>query len=299
MPVDSDSLGAYLRQERERRQISLQAIAAATKIQLKFLEALENDAYDQLPAVPFVVGFLRAYAQHIALDPDTILTAYRSLQQTPETSDEGRPSVDVPAPAAAPFPRARVLTLLLVLVLGAGLGVYEWRRGRQAQSPVTAFPAPPEHLVKPAAPSLPQSTQSAPPEPAVASVPPAAASAPAAPEPPSVTPAAETARSASGATAPPPAQPAGGSAAEQTSMLVLQAQALADTWLRIEIDGQKQQSLLLNSGKSLQWEAHERFRLTIGNARGTRLALNGQAIALPAGRSNVIRDLLLTRANLP
>ena len=50
MQVDFDSLGSYLHQERERQQVSLQEIAAATKIQLKFLEALEHDAYDQLPA---------------------------------------------------------------------------------------------------------------------------------------------------------------------------------------------------------------------------------------------------------
>ena len=56
MQVDFDSLGSYLRQERERQQVSLQEVAAATKIQLKFLEALEHDAYDQLPAAPFVVG---------------------------------------------------------------------------------------------------------------------------------------------------------------------------------------------------------------------------------------------------
>ena len=84
MPVDFDSLGIYLRQERERQQVSLQAMAGATKIQLKFLEALEHDAYDQLPAPPFVVGFLRAYAQYIAIDPEMVLTAYRSLHRTPE-----------------------------------------------------------------------------------------------------------------------------------------------------------------------------------------------------------------------
>jgi hypothetical protein len=45
----------------------------------------------------------------------------------------------------------------------------------------------------------------------------------------------------------------------------------------------------------VQWEASERFRLTVGNVRGTRLALNGQEIPLPAGRGNVMRDMLLTR----
>ena len=90
MQVDFDSLGSYLRQERERQQVSLQDVAAATKIQLKFLEALEHDAYDQLPAAPFVVGFLRAYAQYIALDPEMVLTAYRSLHRTPEPPDVAR-----------------------------------------------------------------------------------------------------------------------------------------------------------------------------------------------------------------
>ena len=71
-----------------------------------------------------------------------------------------------------------------------------------------------------------------------------------------------------------------------------------DTWLRVEIDGDKHHTLLLTSGKSVQWEANERFRLTIGNVLGTRLALNGQEIALQSGRRNVMRDFLLTRALL-
>src|SRR5215470_14000639 len=100
MPVDSDSLGSYLRQERERQRVSLQDLAASTKIQLKFLEALEHDAYDQLPAAPFVVGFLRAYAQYCAMDPQEVLTAYRSLQPPPEPPDVVRRPVTTPAPSS-------------------------------------------------------------------------------------------------------------------------------------------------------------------------------------------------------
>jgi hypothetical protein len=85
---------------------------------------------------------------------------------------------------------------------------------------------------------------------------------------------------------------------ESLGALVLQATAVADTWLRIEIDGDKRHTLVLASGKSVQWEASERFRLTVGNVRGIRLALNGQEIPLQSGRSNVRRDMLLTRALL-
>jgi len=80
--------------------------------------------------------------------------------------------------------------------------------------------------------------------------------------------------------------------------LVLQAQALTDTWLRVEIDGDKRLELVLVSGKSMSWEATARFSLTVGNARGIRLTLNGQEMSLPQTRNNVVRDFLLTRAQL-
>src|SRR5262247_577075 len=114
MPVDFDSLGTYLRQERERQQVSLQAMAAATKIQLKFLEALEHDAYDQLPASPFVVGFLRAYAQYIAIDPAMVLAAYRSLHRVPEPPAVVHRPVPTPTPSSK---RAQLIRLGVFLAV--------------------------------------------------------------------------------------------------------------------------------------------------------------------------------------
>ena len=289
MPVDSDSLGSYLRQERERQHVSLQDIAAATKIQLKFLEALENDAYDQLPAAPFVVGFLRAYAQYCAIDPEEVLTTYRSLHRAPEPPDALRRPVSVPTPSPQRVHLTRLGVFLAVFGLLTGLVVHELRRGQQARYPVTSFPAVlPGVAEDTTSPSTPAASVVPRPEPAAA---PLAGG--------------QTTLGTSEAAALPQASPtpvtapagAGGSA-ESPGMLVLQARAVADTWLRIEIDGDKRHDLLLTSGKSMQWEAHERFRLTVGNVRGTRLALNGQDIPLQSGRGNVMRDVLLTRALL-
>jgi cytoskeleton protein RodZ len=174
MPVDSDSLGSYLRQERERQRVSLQDIAAATKIQLKFLEALENDAYDQLPATPFVVGFLRAYAQYMAMDSERILATYRSLHRAPEPPEvEQRP---VAAPTLTRMLRVRpqrasLMRLGLFLVvfgLLTGVAVYELRRGQQARSPVASFPA-----VLPALPEAPTPGSAPPAAPSVAPTEPA------------------------------------------------------------------------------------------------------------------------------
>lgn len=319
MPVDADSLGSYLRQERERRQVSLQDIASATKIQLKFLEALENDAYDQLPAAPFVVGFLRAYAQYIALDPEKILAAYRSLQHAPAPVEEGGTPVGTPEPSRPRLVLVRLGAFAVVLGLGLGLVVYAFRRDRAVQPSTASFPVPPQATldtspkpVLPPSPSLPRAEAPAPlPAPVTSPAPvtpaprhepgvPVAGGAGTEAVPPVSTPTHAVPTSAVPTSAvslvPPTSQ--GGPPAESSSPLVLQAKALEDTWLRIEIDGKKQLSLLLTSGKSIQWEASERFRLTIGNVRGIRLALNGQDIPLQAGRSNVVRDFLLTRSSL-
>jgi cytoskeleton protein RodZ len=304
MPVDFDSLGSYLRQERERQQVSLQAIAAATKIQLKFLEALEHDAHDQLPATPFVVGFLRAYAQYVALDPETVLAAYRSLHRVPEPPDTAPRPVPIPTPSPQRRQLLRLGVFLAVFGVITGLVLHELRRGQPTRSPVASFPAvlpgqeaKPLDAPRPVTPVVPR------PEPAGAAsaVPPTSPTPSAREEQGSVLTtlgASEAASLPASATASgaAPRKEAGGS--ESPGALVLQATAVADTWLRVEIDGDKRHTLLLASGKSVQWEASERFRLTVGNVRGIRLALNGQEIPLRSGRSNVMRDMLLTRALL-
>jgi len=304
MLVDYDSLGSYLRQERERQQVSLQDIAATTKIQLKFLEALEHDAYDQLPAAPFVVGFLRAYAQYCAMDPEEVLTAYRSLQRAPEPPDIVRRPVTAPTLSPQRGHLTRLGVFLAVFGLITGLMVHELRRGQQARGTVASFPALLPGIAEDttdsataAAPVVPR------PEPAgvaVAGGQTAPAVSARVAQGPGLTTLGTSEAAALPAASPDPATSKAGEAggAESPGPLVLQARAVADTWLRIAIDGDKPLTLLLTSGKSVQWEAHERFRLTVGNVRGTRLALNGQDIPLQSGRGNVMRDMLLTRALL-
>ena len=302
MPVDFDSLGSYLRQERERQQVSLQEIAAATKIQLKFLEALEHDAYDQLPAPPFVVGFLRAYAQYITLDAETVLTAYRSLQRAPEPPEAAPRPVPTPTPSSQRRQLIRLGVFLVVFGVITGLVLHELRRGQPTRSPVASFPAvlPGQAEKSPETPGAVTPVVSRPePSGAASVVLPTSPTAAVRGEPsPGLTrPGGSEAASLPAPTTASGSAPRRGDA-ESLGALVLQATAVTDTWLRVEIDGDKRHTLVLASGKSVQWEASERFRLTVGNVRGIRLALNGQEIPMQSGRSNVRRDMLLTRALL-
>lgn len=70
------SFGEELRKQRELRQITLQEIAGVTKVKLRFLEALERDDFDALPGGLFTRGFIRAYADHVGLDPEATVNAY-------------------------------------------------------------------------------------------------------------------------------------------------------------------------------------------------------------------------------
>jgi transcriptional regulator with XRE-family HTH domain len=68
----ADSFGTRLRQQREQKQISLRSISEQSKIGMALLEGLERDDLTHWPGGIFRRAFIRSYAQHIGLDPDTV-----------------------------------------------------------------------------------------------------------------------------------------------------------------------------------------------------------------------------------
>ncbi len=65
--------GAYIKHQRKRKGMSLDQLAAVTKIPRAQLELLEADRYEELPGMVFAKGFLRCCARSLELDPDTVL----------------------------------------------------------------------------------------------------------------------------------------------------------------------------------------------------------------------------------
>jgi cytoskeletal protein RodZ len=72
----TETLGQYLRRERESRSISLEEVSRATRIGLSFLEALERDDFRFFSRPEFIPGFLKGYARHIGLDVQEVLRRY-------------------------------------------------------------------------------------------------------------------------------------------------------------------------------------------------------------------------------
>jgi cytoskeletal protein RodZ len=94
------TFGPRLRQERERRQISLASIATNTKISQSLLEALERDDVSRWPSGIFRRSFIRSYAQAIGLDGDEIVREF--AERFPDPSNP--PVLSEPAPPPAPSP---------------------------------------------------------------------------------------------------------------------------------------------------------------------------------------------------
>jgi DnaJ-class molecular chaperone len=73
---DENYRGKTLKQIRERMGIDLKAISKKTKINKKILEWIEEEAVENLPALVYLKGFLKGYAQSLDLDPQKVVEEY-------------------------------------------------------------------------------------------------------------------------------------------------------------------------------------------------------------------------------
>jgi cytoskeleton protein RodZ len=75
------SFGAFLRQERETRELSLDEIVKKTKIQKKFLIALEEDRLSDMPSAAILRGFIRSYADAVGVDQKLVISKFEESQK--------------------------------------------------------------------------------------------------------------------------------------------------------------------------------------------------------------------------
>src|SRR6185295_5229108 len=89
-------------------------------------------------------------------------------------------------------------------------------------------------------------------------------------------------------TAPPATRPAPGTAGQR-----LVIRAVEPTWVRVQTDEGRIAEELLPAGASREWAAERRFLVTIGNAGGVELTLNGKALPPLGPKGTVIQRLEL------
>lgn len=151
------SFGTNLRQAREARQITLQEVAATTKISSRALQALEDERFELLPGGIFNKGFVRAYARCVGLDEEKTVAEYIEaaklavpeidMQELSTQVTAAREGARDQGPAAATV--VGVLALIVALAMGAVWLRGQWKDSREraaaqhvAESSAASTPAP-------------------------------------------------------------------------------------------------------------------------------------------------------------
>lgn len=131
----NDTLGSFLKHQREQQGVSTPELARVTRIPLASLEAIESDRFDELPGEVFVRGFLKAYAQAVDLLPADVLARYTSSR---------RVAYVTPLPVLTPLQAARegqgrrfgvaIAFVLLLILLSLALSIVLKPRGHDMPS---------------------------------------------------------------------------------------------------------------------------------------------------------------------
>ncbi len=242
-------LGDLLRRTREEKGLSLDQVMEATRIRKEFLQALEEEDFDRLPAAVYVKGFLRNYATFLGLDPEEIL----SLLPTPEDSTPSKPTAPLmPAPLLDQpleptslrrfWPVAALIVAIVLFVVG-WLAYPRYFGGLLPFARPTATPT-----------ALPTATATIA-QPSPTAVVPTTTASPTATRSPTAT-----------------STPTG---------LVLSIEVVDQrSWVLVQADGERAFAGILEPGTKDSWTASERIVLRSGNAGAVRVTLNGEDLGL-------------------
>jgi cytoskeleton protein RodZ len=339
MPEQSfETLGQYLRREREMRGISLAEISAGTKVKLAFLQEIEDGRHDRLPSPIYVQGFLRSYARFIGLGEGEVLQRYKEAAAQAAVE---RQAMGVRPPASEArydeSARAEGTGSLIDQILGPAddwrmkdrrqdlivSGIFGVREGRNrvrrrsmvigsalgagaavllgVYLVVQLFATPKETVIayrenmarslapQPSQPvrntgrslsASPSELDTLPSDKMVT------APAPPAPEPPvlakPVVPPLPTPPPAPVVAVPPPVP---------HHKLIIEASE--KSWLQVEIDDGATKEFLLTAGDKVELRAERGFELTVGNAGGVVLTLDGKKRPPLGDHGVVVRNLKL------
>lgn len=286
---DSDwTRPVLLQQAREQAGLHIAALAAALKVPVRKLEALEAGRYDELPDLTFARALASSACRHLRMDPAPVL-AQIPQGKRPElgVASEAlntpfKPAREASAAASETGP-ARLVWWLAGVLLLAAVTLYFWPGvgrliDRSAIPAATDSPSPP---VAPAAESADAQATT------VDVTPPAEPALPLLLDSTVPSPAAAPADPVTSAAA--PSEMAAQPAPEASKLLVIRAQG--ETWVEV-INGSGGVAVqrVLRAGDSLDFSASPPYRVVLGRADAVEVFVRGQRFdVLPYARNSVAR----------
>ncbi len=284
---DKVSIGQMLRKQREERGLTPEQAAYQSKVPLRLLEALEADDYRMLPDPVYLIRLLHEYALLLKLDSNALEAEFRSAIRRPPG---GFVAPAPPQPARPPIPWKHIIwTAAAILVVTPAVFIALSLASKRAaerpgpsqvaeraageHAPVEeAGPAPAEQIPAAGTGSVQSGTAARPGE-----VPAPRQTGTASPEP--------------AQKAPPPSPSA--KTERMARRLSLTARATETTWMAVRNDEGQERRVLLQKGQIAHFASDTRFLVTLGNAGGVELRLNGKPMPSLGTSGQVVRDLVL------
>jgi cytoskeleton protein RodZ len=297
--MNFEELGRMLRQERERRGLSIEEVADRLKLMPRIVRAMEQADTGELPQAAYARGFIKAYGNLLALAPEQIHAGMEDAWP----DDSYQPPIPYePAEERKHSGTGRLATLVSLVLILAAAGGFWLVRDLDLRLPSGVLQkAEPAIPAKRETPSPPSQVKSPPPEggnqtaarqtspPQGASPAPAAAVTPAAlGQPPSPAIPADNRRTENVPAAAPQAAslPAGPAAAPRKLIII----ALAECWVHSNADNTDTRQFSLRKGDTFALTFSRKLMLKLGNAGGVRLRLDGRDLD-PPGEAGQVKTL--------
>ncbi len=304
-----DSVGEYIKRERELRGFTLEEVSRLTKISMRYLRALEEDNFECLPAEPFTKGFLRAYAQCIGLDSHEVMLVYEEARETEESlkseigKEESSAGQEKHRVARKLIIGGSVLAACVIAVILIAALVMEKRSNREADKIVKSV----DSIKLAVAPS--DGAQSKLKGSSVKEGESDSSNSNLhlgeknSPKKLTILPMRNSPQAGWKKELPGEDFSRAGEYEntrwEQTEKLFLKVRALSGTWVEVRMDElNRDERLFMPRGDTRVWSANDRILLTLGNVKGVELELNGEKITVPKLEGNVLRNYPITRNSL-
>jgi cytoskeletal protein RodZ len=139
-------IGAKLREARMRQHLDIAEFEARTKIRAKYLRALEDEEWAQLPGHTFTKAFLRTYADMLGLDGRALVDEFKRIHPDPaeldyapsptrHSSSSGRERLGERGGRQGPSGRMLAIALLILLIAVAIFAIHELTKGNGKKTP--------------------------------------------------------------------------------------------------------------------------------------------------------------------
>lgn len=297
-----DELGHILREARETKGLTLQEVQDETRINVRYLEALEDGDYERLPTPVHTRGFLRNYARFLGLDPQPLLDRYNygpgKRQRPSESFKQPEPVADPlkEPPANQPFFEPVNMevdagfsrrgnrsseTILRLVIIAALVGLI-YLAGQRFFSVLSGNGDSTEALTEDFQNAVQNLLNQAEPTPALTPTP---------EETPSTLPTGRNDFTTDEEPTPLPTRPPLPATMEQILLDVIIRER---AWMEVTIDGDVQFTGIARPGDTFQWEAQDEAKILTGNAIGVDVTLNGIPLGPLGGRGENVEETWAT-----